>query len=967
MNVPRPSRLQPLPQNLHGSTDIRPPLVDEPDMMLPFSLARDSLRSDGGGSTASFPIGGMLPSSSYFSPMFSSFQGIPNPAGGRSKTTSLDVLPPHAAGEDLELGGRGGGGRRRRTGSRKKSKTNGEYDPTSERGSESQNLPLPYSDDHPIRRSKSKGKSVENKGKNVASGCPPANIRSTTTVDNAKEVRGIKEARKEPKAVVKHRKDGVDEYRQMTEGRGRNTPFMPDKGMERISFSDLTESSKKRRNPPKDSEGSVSNPTKNTTNRFSAPSYAPPSTTISLSPGEMHTSSSQSYSASVTPTRQRRTRSKTKEKGKQEGAIRLGEGTSGYLLNQSKTTTSTSLVGGKQVPPTKPSSGSSSKTAPFSSSPSAYPTDGDVRPTVARRAGQTLPGGTAPVVSPQPPSITGSANVVSTSFSAALEGRGTEVGNGRSAIKEENRATIAGKEKRKSAVPSSSAESKAEDVYLTTESLRSEVHRRSNAIMSNVAGNLRAKPRRPPDRSGDGSVASPKAAMATAMHSPSFSVGGKGSSSPKTNGMGGGVASRKKSLFSTADRQRKGRPNDAEMEKDVAENGLPEAPALSHANPATWAAHLSTAVVKVLAGREVEPPFTTHLWKQAYAHPEDEMDAEDVYDEYAERPMEPGKEDGALHHCPAATTSSTRSSSGGVLGSSSPKKESTYLHPTQKPLSNPHMHQYDRKLHIGYYACIRCHAPIFSPKFQVQHEERGVAAFQYLNSDAVRVEVDISSASPLLFASTTSPVQNAPFSSASHSLMGGATSKANSSEARRDDVVEPHKVEPRTRRVDPCRFHMMNTNSQIHCLVFCAFCDGCLGICTLDIPVSMGERVESGELFYANSCCLVYQPYRTNANFKRTIMDDFVDLDDNNVRHRPSPLFTRTDVAHKVIPTTNHSRSSSEILENYWDGLKIVEDDDFTMRMEDFDSDDGECARRPVIEFPSEDNEFGLLGSKVAL
>lgn len=960
MNAPRPSRLQPLPKILHGSPDIRFPLSDEQEMLLSFSQGRDSLRSGGGGSTGSFPVGSMLPLNSYFSSTFSSFQGNTNPAGGLPKTMSLDVFPLHAAGEDVESKEEGG----RRSRSRKRRKKNGEHDQTPERGSEQQMRQLPFADVHRTRRSKSKGKTIENKGKNVASGYPPTAIRSTTTVDHAKEVGGIKEERKKQRTVVKHRKDGVEERRQMTEERGRYTSFTPDKGMKRISFSGLTESSKKRKNSTKDSDFSQSNHTKNIANRFLSPSYSSPSSSTSLSPGEMHAPSSQSSCASVEPPHRRAARSKTKEKDKQEGTMSLGKGTSGYLLVHSKMTTSSSIGGGKQMLASEPSSGSSGKTAPLSSSPSPSHTDVDGRPIIARRVAHTLRSGATPPVSPhQAPTTGGSASVVSSSFSPVPEDRGMAIGNSKKGVKEVSRATIAGKEKRTSIISSSSAESKAEDVYLTTESLRSEVHRRSNVIFSNVAGNLRVKQRLAPGSSASGITASPKAAKAAAVHYPSFSEGGKGSSSPKTNGMGrrGG----KKINSSSDGGHQNGRQNEGEIDKDVTEKGLPEAPAVSHANPTMWATHLSTAVMKVLTSREVEPPFTTHLWKQAYAHPEEETDAQDVYDEYCERPIEPGNEQEVLRHSLATTTSSNISSSGGVLETSSAKKETAYLHPTQKPLSNPHVHQYDRKLLNGYYACIRCRAPICSPKFQVQHEERGVAVFQYLNSDAVRVEVDISSASPFSFASSTSPLQNPPFTSSSHLLMGGATSKTKSSWARSDNAVGS-KMESRTRRVDPYRFHMMSSNSQIHCLAFCAYCDGCLGVCTLDIPFSMGERVESGELFYANSCCLVYQPYRTNANFKSTIVGEFADLDDNSTRNRSSPLFIRSDVEHKVVSHVDHPQSSSETLGKFLDDLKIVEDEDFTLGIDDFDSDDGECARRPVIEFPSEDNDFGLLGSDVS-
>lgn len=253
----------------------------------------------------------------------------------------------------------------------------------------------------------------------------------------------------------------------------------------------------------------------------------------------------------------------------------------------------------------------------------------------------------------------------------------------------------------------------------------------------------------------------------------------------------------------------------------------------NYSDKATWNTHISKSVLQVLNGRSLEEPFTTHLWKQAYPHPEEEEDQQDRYDENC---------DERDHSC------------------------------------NPHIHQYQGKNRDGYYACIRCKAPICSPKYQVVNEERGIAAFQHLNAEALDIEIDVSG-----------------------------------------NAVRGKKM----LRLDP------DEQCNIHFLAFCASCHGCLGVCTMEVPSSMVSDVTSGELFYANSCCLVYQRYRTTANLKGVI----VGMDGLEERDKEQGLLDDDDLD-----------------ELQWN-------DDFGLNINDFDSDDGEGARRPVIDFPSEEEE----------
>lgn len=262
------------------------------------------------------------------------------------------------------------------------------------------------------------------------------------------------------------------------------------------------------------------------------------------------------------------------------------------------------------------------------------------------------------------------------------------------------------------------------------------------------------------------------------------------------------------------------------------EEVLKDAMAVQHADKKTWSTHIPPAVLKVLQGRGLEAPFTTHLWKQAYAHPEEEEDDRDRYDDKCE-------------------------------GS-----------------CNPHIHQYDTKNRAGYYACIRCKAPICSPKYQVINEERGIAAFQYINAEALSVEIDVSG-----------------------------------------DAITG-KLAPQFNPGAAC---------DIHFLAFCAYCRGCVGICTMSVPASMSAAVTSREIFYANSCCLTYMRYRTSANLKGVVVGADQEEDE------------REDV----------------LREEDWNMLQS--NDDFGLDINDFDSDDGEGPRRPMIDFPSEEDDFGLL------
>eukprot|EP00796_Vickermania_ingenoplastis_P010070 gene10070-7040_t len=391
--------------------------------------------------------------------------------------------------------------------------------------------------------------------------------------------------------------------------------------------------------------------------------------------------------------------------------------------------------------------------------------------------------------------------------------------------------------------PSPSPSSTCESASLNV-STRSEAHSRSKALMNGspatTRGKLNLTPTKHgvPEKSGSAAVFSvPSGAKkASATSGSTGSMAEASSAKPSSTSTTSTTVTKKREnpimtvsesrgeppREGTSEPSRSGRSRSSKSRKQ--EPPLKDAAAVNHGDKSTWSKHISSASAKILAGRSLEPPFTTHLWKQAYPNPEDEEDDRDQYDSLCDGPC------------------------------------------------NPHIHQYNRKNRDGYYACIRCKAPICSPQFQVLNEERGIAAFQHINAEALNVEIDL----------TGSAIRG--------------------------------KRAPKFDTDAPCN---------IHFLAFCAYCHGCLGVCTMEIPAGMSDEVKSGELFYANSCCLTYMRYRTSANLKGVVVGgDAAD----------GPLNDDLD--------------------------DLLSNNDFGLDINDFDSDDGEGPRRPLVEFPSSDDEL---------
>lgn len=402
--------------------------------------------------------------------------------------------------------------------------------------------------------------------------------------------------------------------------------------------------------------------------------------------------------------------------------------------------------------------------------------------------------------------------------------------------------------------------------HLNHSNIRLEAHNRSKALAEGMPSSTRGKLNLTPTKADSTSVmttnrspGSPGPSSSTApgkkqpllsepsratagsvlSHSPLSSAAAAAAANPRNGGPARSKSQTSRSQGPTSDTVTESAPQPKHKSSSKSSSSstkrptepLKDAPSgQNYRDKNTWNKNLSKSVLDVLNGRTLEDPFTTHLWKQAYRHPEDEEDQHDRYDNNCD-----GQE------------------------------------------CNPHIHQYQSKNRDGYYACIRCKAPICSPKYQVINEERGIAAFQHLNAEALDIEIDVTG-----------------------------------------NAVRGKKV----LRMDP------EEACNIHFLAFCASCHGCLGVCTMEVPSSMTTAVTSGELFYANSCCLVYQRYRTTANLKGVIVGI-----DGLERDQEQGLLDDDDLD------------------------ELQSNDDFGLNINDFDSDDGEGARRPLIEFPSEEDE----------
>lgn len=341
---------------------------------------------------------------------------------------------------------------------------------------------------------------------------------------------------------------------------------------------------------------------------------------------------------------------------------------------------------------------------------------------------------------------------------------------------------------------------------------RSEAHSRSKALADGSPSSMRGKLNLTPTKPKAGEVSRQREDEG---HQRAHTESGS-SSHQRGGGSSGGSA-----IQSAAAPAAAGKKRSKSRGEEVGAT-LPEAP--PYGDRKTWK-QVPSRATKILDGRALEPHFTTHLWKQAYDHPDEEFDSRDVVD-----------------------TASDGS-------------------------NNPHVHQYDHKLRDGYYACVRCRVPICSPRYQVMHVERGIAIFQHVNAAAVDVELDLS---------------------------GG-------NEPRRGGGIT-----------------FEREKGVIQFLVFCKYCRGCLGVCSVNVP--SGVDAPSGEIFYANSCCLVYMRYRTSEKLDGTIVDNHMQDDDS------------------------HAGESER------DELSVLEDDDFGLDITEFDSDDESGAKKPFIEFPSDDD-----------
>ncbi|CCW62953.1 unnamed protein product [Phytomonas sp. EM1] len=110
----------------------------------------------------------------------------------------------------------------------------------------------------------------------------------------------------------------------------------------------------------------------------------------------------------------------------------------------------------------------------------------------------------------------------------------------------------------------------------------------------------------------------------------------------------------------------------------------------------------------VIEGICLEPPFSTHLWTQAYTNP-GEMVSQFV------------------------------GTGGAVLGSEGAVNV--------LPKGASALHRYSKQLKDGYYACIRCGNPVCSPQYQIPAEDlqnsrtRGYAVFSRVHANGLRVEI----------------------------------------------------------------------------------------------------------------------------------------------------------------------------------------------------------------------------------
>lgn len=1001
VDIARPSRLRPIPNTPHGHSELpgdAPPALPLPKDELLFSFHRESLENSSSlrGSTGSFPLGALPSPSPYLPTKSTSLPGAATIFGIRSSSSNMGMGLPYAVEQEEDLTVAGRRGKRAKKKTHEKSP---DQDPVGEPPY------YPSSDINPTRRSKTKGKSREGGGKGMSPGVHPAPTRNktaTTTISireksgrgrgrgGGKEEEDDDEQEGRMTVVVERGKTvvqggGVRRKKKMPiEGKGeRNTDSSagveekyPSLDVYQHDGSTSTANDNNAKGVKMDTPSVLRHtpttirtaPSLSTTDALSAANksslreggehrrrekQASPSGSFPTSSftalGQNHSLLSQNTSQDGTQRKQRAARSRTKEKTGEMNE-HLGKGTYGYLAGSKKSaTTASPSVSETQKPAPSTSQGSSSLGVPLhqyaeNKDPIRYAPTSRHHAPIQEKSSPTR---SNPHLYATTSSENGQEKVVFTSSSTTVHGAGKEATSG---------VSVEYKAGKYSVLPSSSPVSSStvgkevgkDRTTTMTESFRLEAHKRSAAVSSIAAGNWRAKQR----------LALPSEVNSRSSTTNDTAV--KLAASPSVTSSSHSSLGRKKRKMApnTQESHMKETQKDDEETCEVREEALPEGlTKVSYSNPTSWDKHLSDAVVKMLSGRELEAPYTTHLWKQAYPHPETEIDAQDEYDAYCEREEE--------------VTSSTAVQK---------KENEGHQRRVPKPLSNPHIHQYDRKLRNGYYACIRCKAPICSPKFQVRHEEKGVAVFQYLNPDAVRVEVDIfgsASFSPFVFSSSSASLARRQgacypshfFMNATANRLTSSTSSSsiptNASRKGSEGGTGHRTAEPPERRVDPFHPHMWSSNTQIHCLAFCTYCNGCLGICTLDVPVSMLDRVESGELFYVNSCCLVYQPYRTTANLKGTIVGDIAGEDHNSVNRNANstnrfPLFEAPGETLMTSPRQtlllSHRGPPLEDIDEW----TIVEEEDFGLGIEDFESDDGEGPRKPEMEFPSDSDEFWL-------
>ncbi|EPY16951.1 hypothetical protein STCU_10894 [Strigomonas culicis] len=209
-----------------------------------------------------------------------------------------------------------------------------------------------------------------------------------------------------------------------------------------------------------------------------------------------------------------------------------------------------------------------------------------------------------------------------------------------------------------------------------------------------------------------------------------------------------------------------------------------------YGDSSNWNQNLPVEVLHVIDGATLEPPFTTLLWTQGAADPTQ------VVLGHGEDPT----------HAVAQTKDN------------------------KPPLEDPDHHYYNRKLTEGYYSCIRCGVPLFDPAYQIDYTiGRGWAAFQYVNADAVTVEI--------------------------------VTVKRSASLSVSNNVRQ---------RLLP----LADTPSTFEFHVRCAYCNAFVGTTTRDVQAGISAAVKSGELFLVNSCGLLHMAFRTNANLKGVIAEE---------------------------------------------------------------------------------------------